>query len=476
MNRYLRFTLLLACLMLTAHQVQAQDQLPDCDYCKDRLHTLDALRAKLPASWKLQMEQEPVFDGEVLTVQAGTEHPRTLLLVHGMGQNGFTDWVPVMEHLAERYHVLTLDLPGFGYSDSPAGKYSPRNYARVLVWLLQRYSKGPAIVVGHSMGGAVSLRFASEYPALLDKLVLVDAAGILHRSAFVKYPVTSALSVDGRPFFLNSVAARIKDLENNAVEKITGLYDPTRLLRNDSNIGGVLMSNYPNLNVGMAMTEEDFSAAIYTMQTPTQIIWGEQDNIAPPRTGLMLARRLHQAQLRTLPGVGHTPMEPDGIDAFQAMLDTVLDNEPQPAHHAAPDGKRDLRCKGLSGKTYSGNYNEVRIESCTGIKLHDLSARHIVVRDSIVEMSNAQIHSNGLALEVINSELIATAGEISGTTDIRADNSRIDLAGFILDASDHAVEVQSSSRLIGSANEIHSPDYTGYWQGNQKIEKAVLQP
>jgi hypothetical protein len=36
--------------------------------------------------------------------------------------------------------------------------------------------------------------------------------------------------------------------------------------------------------------------------------------------------------------------------------------------------------------------------------------------------------------------------------------------------------VKRSSRLVGSANEIHSPDYSGYWQGSVKIEKAVLQP
>lgn len=478
MNSYLRFTLLLASLMLTAHQVQAQDQLPDCDYCKDRLKTLDALRAELPADWKLQMEREPVFGGEVLTVQAGMEHPKTLLLVHGLGQNGFTDWMTVMPHLSKHYHVLTLDLPGFGYSDSPEGKYSPRNYARVLSWLLQRYSKGPAIVVGHSMGGAVSLRFASEYPALLDKLVLVDAAGILQRSAFVKQPVGSALAVDETPSFLKGTVAHIKDWENHAVEKITSLPDPTRLIQNDDAAWGNLLNGYAGLNAGIAMTEEDFSAAIYTLQTPTQIIWGEKDNVAPPRTGQMLTRRLHLAQLHILPGAGHTPMEEPGAAAFQAMLDTALENDPQPASQAEPSspGETDLRCKGKNGLTFSGNYREVRIENCSGIKLQDLSAEHVIIKDSIIEMINVQVHAPGVAMEVINSELIATAGEISGATAIRADNSRIDMAGFKLDARSHAVTVKRTSRLVGSANEIHSPDYTGYWQGSVKIEKAVLQP
>lgn len=479
MNRYICFIGLFASLVFSAPQeALAQDQPPDCDYCKEKLHTLDALRAKLPADWTLQMEQEPVFHGKILTVQAGMEHPQTVLLVHGLGQYGFTDWVQVMTHLAQRYHVLTLDLPGFGYSDSPPGKYSPRNYAELLHWLLHRYSKGPAIVVGHSLGGAVALRFASEYPSQLDKLVLVDAAGILQRTAFVKQPVGSSLSVDEVPFFLKGTVARIKDLEDNAVDKITGLPDPTRFLRNDDAAWGDILDGHPGLNAGMSMAEENFSSAIYTLQTPTQIIWGAEDNIAPLRTGEMLARRLARAQLRIVPGAGHTPMEDPGSAAFQEILDLALATDPQPANHSEPASAStiDLRCQGKTGKTFSGDYREVRIEDCSGIKLQDVSAEHVVIRDSIIEMTNVQIHSQGIALDVINSELIATAGEISGETAIRADKSRIDLAGFKLDTSGPAVEVLRSSRLVGSANEIRSPDYTGYWQGNSKIEQAILTP
>jgi pimeloyl-ACP methyl ester carboxylesterase len=91
------------------------------------LQTLSALRNALPSDWRVQLEREPVFDSEVLTVQAGQANAQTLLLVHGLGNNGFTDWLTVMPQLARQYHVIALDLPGFGYSAKPRGKYSPAN-------------------------------------------------------------------------------------------------------------------------------------------------------------------------------------------------------------------------------------------------------------------------------------------------------------------------------------------------------------
>jgi pimeloyl-ACP methyl ester carboxylesterase len=472
---YLAFLFL---TLISLQAAQAQDQ-PDCEYCKEKLHTLEKLRKALPADWVLQMEHEPVFGSNILVIQAGLDNPQTLLLVHGLSQNGFTDWMSVMPQLARHYHVLTLDLPGFGYSDSPIGKYSPRNYARILSWLLQHHSKGPAIVVGHSMGGAVALRFASKHPGQLSKLILVDAAGILQRTAFVKQPASLPISVDESPAFLKGAVARIDDWGDNLVEKITGLPDITRPISPYEDLWGLIMSDHSTLNAGMALTEENFSDAIYNLKVPTQIIWGENDPVAPIRTGQMLARRLPQAQLHILPGVGHTPME-DSDDAatFLTVLDDALTTAPRPVAHDEPItfGKKDLHCKNKVDRKFTGNYRNVIIENCSAVKLHDLSAEQMVIRNSIVEMTNVEIHAQDLALDVTNSDLVATAGEISGKTDIRADNSRIDMAGFKLNAREHAVQVQDSSRLIGSANLIDSPDYSGFWQGNQLVRNTALSP
>lgn len=325
---------------------------PTCSHCKEKLLNVAALRRTLPVDWTLQLEREPVFGGEMLVVEAGRQHAKTLVLVHGLGQNGFTDWISVMPQLARRYHVITFDFPGFGYSDSPNGKYSPRNYARVLSGVLARRAQGRAIVVGHSLGGAVALRFAHDFPSQLDKLVLVDAAGILHRNAFVKHGTRLPLEVEQMPSFLKETVARIKDFGGAAVERIAGWPDPTRLLAASDLVWAGLLANRSTANAALALVDEDFSAMVPAVSTPTWIIWGDADPIAPLRTGQMLAYRLPQAQLLVLPGVGHTPMEPATAALFTPLLDRTLNESPQPAPprrgDARPAGRPALRGRNRS--------------------------------------------------------------------------------------------------------------------------------
>jgi pimeloyl-ACP methyl ester carboxylesterase len=477
--------LILTTALLCANAVHAQTQSapatppPTCGYCKEKLLTLEALRKSLPADWQLANERDPVFGSDMLIVQAGMQHPQTLVLVHGLGQNGFTDWISVMAQLAQRYHVVTFDFPGFGYSASPNGKYSPTNYARTLSGVISRHAKGRAIVVGHSMGGAVALRYASSNPTQLDKLILVDAAGILHRTAFVKYSARVPIAVEQMPAFVKDKLARIKDFGNATVEKIFSNPDPTRLLGTNETIWGSVMAKRTNVNAGMALVEEDFSADIPKMQTPTWILWGEADPVAPLRTGQMLAYRLPRAQLLTMPGVEHTPMDPATAQIFLPLLERALAGNPQPSPlpESPPNALADVRCTGETDRLYSGHFREVIIQGCSAVKLQNLSAQRVVIVDSMVQMLNTRVRSaSGSALEVVNSELIATAGEFSGDVAISADKSRLDLAGIRLDARRTPIKVQRFTRVVGSSTELLSPAYTGTWQGSQEIEMGVLAP
>lgn len=447
-----------------------------CTYCKEALQTLDALRKRLPSDWTLELEHDPVFGGEVLVVQAGRPEAHTVLLVHGLGQNGFTDWIDVMRRLARRYRVLAIDLPGYGYSSTPLGKYSPKNYARVLQQVLARHVDGPAIVVGHSMGGAVGLRLASDFPDTTSRLVLVDAAGILHRTAFVKHSTTDLLPIEGLPDVLKDPVARMKDLGRAAVERVFGMpSDPTRVLRQSDLAWELILHNRTSVNAALALVDEDFSAAIYTLRQPTQIIWGDADTIAPLRTGQVLARRVPNAQLRTLAGVGHTPME-TAPDQFLSLLNTALTTDPIPAAppEKSPPDARDLGCTGQVDRQYAGHYREIVIDNCTAVRLMDLSAQRIVIRDSIVQMLNVQVRGSDVAVDATNSEVTITASDLSGGISVRADASRLDLAGVVLLASDTPVEVRRRSRLIASVSEIHSPEYNGYWHDSVELEETRL--
>jgi hypothetical protein len=229
------------------------------------------------------------------------------------------------------------------------------------------------------------------------------------------------------------------------------------------------------VNAALALVDEDFSAAIHTLRQPTQIIWGEADTIAPLRTGQVLARRLPDAQMKTMPGVGHTPME-TAPDQFLALLNGALASDPAPParpEKVLPD-LNDLKCAGQVDRQYSGHYREIVIENCTAVRLVDLTAQKIVIRDSIVQMLNVQVRGSDVALEATNSEVIVTASDFSAETAVRADAARLDFAGVALLALGTPVEVLRRSRLIASVSEIHSPDYNGYWHDSVELEDARL--
>ncbi|HSD39552.1 MAG TPA: alpha/beta hydrolase [Rhodocyclaceae bacterium] len=471
----------LGCVLQTSHAL-AQTPAPpppNCTHCKEKLQTLSALRKALPADWRVQLEREPVFDSEILTVQAGQSNAQTLLLVHGLGNNGFTDWLTVMPQLARQYHVIALDLPGFGYSAAPGGKYSPANYARVLSWLLTRFSHGKAIVVGHSLGGAVVLRFASEYPGQLDKLVLVDAAGILQRTAFIKHGARVPRQYGDIPGIKDAVA-RLNGFLGDTVDKVLALPDVTRILGASDLIWDSLLGNRAQVNAAMALVEEDYSRAVPAMTTPTWLIWGADDPIAPLRTGQTLASRLPSAQLVVMPGTGHTPMDAPTAAAFLPLLERALTQAPQPALlDTRTDDAVDIQCKGEADRFITGRFREVLIDGCTNARLEQFSADRVVVRNSSVRMLNARIGGedlSGPALDVTNSELIGTAGSLSGETALRADAARVDLAGFVLTGRQRTIDVLHLSRLTASLCELRTSAGSRAWQESGDFENRSLTP
>jgi pimeloyl-ACP methyl ester carboxylesterase len=99
--------------------------------------------------------------------------------VHGLG-GSLTTWSLNLSAFAERFRVCALDLVGAGESDKPEGDYSIPALADFLARFLT--ALGPdwqrVNVVGHSLGGAVALAFAQHHPERVERLVLVDSAGL----------------------------------------------------------------------------------------------------------------------------------------------------------------------------------------------------------------------------------------------------------------------------------------------------------
>jgi pimeloyl-ACP methyl ester carboxylesterase len=125
--------------------------------------------------------------------EAGAGDP-SLLFVHGWTCN-LTHWRAQVEHFSARHRVVAVDLRGHGKSDAPEQEYTMEGYADDIAWLCRELSIERTVVIGHSMGGIVTLVAAARYPELVQAAVLVDAAfpprmGAAQRLA----PVIEALS------------------------------------------------------------------------------------------------------------------------------------------------------------------------------------------------------------------------------------------------------------------------------------------
>jgi sigma-B regulation protein RsbQ len=99
---------------------------------------------------------------------------KTVILVHGYTCDE-TTWTEQTPALAKQYRVVTLDLPGHGKSDSPKdGKFSMDLFARAIEAVRAEVNSEHVVLVGHSMGTPVVLRYAHLYPARVSALVFVD--------------------------------------------------------------------------------------------------------------------------------------------------------------------------------------------------------------------------------------------------------------------------------------------------------------
>lgn len=113
-------------------------------------------------------------DGPVFVADYGGTGT-TMLLVHGLG-GSHLNWMAVGPELARGHRVLAPDLPGFGRTPIAGRRASIAANVRLLERLLQRLGGGPAVLVGNSMGGLISLGLAAGRSDLLAGLVLVDPA------------------------------------------------------------------------------------------------------------------------------------------------------------------------------------------------------------------------------------------------------------------------------------------------------------
>ena len=109
----------------------------------------------------------------------GQPNGRTVVLFHGMNFAGFYWGGPIDALRKEGFRVVVPDQIGFGRSSKPIIPYNFHDMARNTRLLLQHLKIEKASIVGHSMGGMLAARFATQYPDVAERVVIYNPIGLL---------------------------------------------------------------------------------------------------------------------------------------------------------------------------------------------------------------------------------------------------------------------------------------------------------
>jgi len=434
--------------------------------CADRLASPDGRASafdRLPGARYTCMQLKS--GRHVLVAEAGDENLPAVLLVHGLGNNAHRDWRATVPALTPKFRVALLDLPGFGASETLAQGYSFDGLAGALLEVTGRLGLKRFHLVGHSLGGAVSLYFAQQQPGLIDRLVLVDAAGILVKPVFVRYLLEANAAAYGIGS-LDSVMGVLGPAIPGGAEGLLDLLEDQRgmgrYLVENPGIRGALFGNQIVADAALGLVEHDFTTAIRDVGAPTSIIWGVDDPVTPLRTGRVLAARMPDATLTTIAGAQHMPMNQRPAEFNAMLLRALADPRPvKPPAPLKPASQGNARCVDQAQMRYTGTFDTITLEGCTNARIENAWVKQVILDRSSLSLDNVLLDSADVALTVKDSNVKATGGSIAGKIAIRADASRLDLAGISLRAQEKGIDVQRPSRIYFSVSDYNAPDYRG---------------
>jgi pimeloyl-ACP methyl ester carboxylesterase len=241
----------------------------------------------------------------------GPEAAPVLVLVHGFGASLHT-WEPWVERLQANYRIVSVDLPGHGLTRAPAGySFSAGSNAQLIDEVAERLNLRRFTLVGHSMGGAVAVRYALRYPERLDALVLIDAAAWPSAErkgrtplAFqlLRNPIGRAIlrHINPRLFAERGLVSAYHDRAMVSQEVVDRYVDLARAPGHRA-----LLSSERNNRADPPLRVEDFAS----IAAAALVMHGADDRIIPLEDSRALAAAIPNARLLVYPGVGHLPME-----------------------------------------------------------------------------------------------------------------------------------------------------------------------
>jgi pimeloyl-ACP methyl ester carboxylesterase len=199
---------------------------------------------------------------------------KTIVFLHGWGQN-FSTFSRLIPHLENNFSILGIDLFGFGMSDEPLFPLSLDDYVESVKLLFQELKIENPILIGHSFGGRIAIRYAARNP--LSGLILISSAGIRKRSLkrFLKV----------RAYKIKRLILRIisKEKYNDLVKK-SGSADFLN--------ASVVMKRTMSKVIGQHLQKD-----LKKIKLKTFLLWGIYDQETPYKDAELMAKLLSDSEL-----------------------------------------------------------------------------------------------------------------------------------------------------------------------------------
>src|SRR6185295_9128011 len=266
--------------------------------------SFDEVRAEVPNSDYSHFAE---IDGVRIHYQEkGTGTP--LVLIHGYTSSTYS-WKDVFEPLSKSFHVIAVDLKGFGLSEKPDGDYTRRAQATLVAHLLAQLNIEKAWLCGNSMGGEVALNVAVANPQRVAGLILIDSAGVevpgsgSLAPSYLLIPVVGrvlvALSLTSDKLVRQGLEKSFYDQAKVTDDRVANYYRPLKTR------GGQLAALRARTQWSMFPIEPDLGK----ITVPTLILWGTHDQLIPLAAGQKMNSLIKVSKLVTFENCGHLTQE-----------------------------------------------------------------------------------------------------------------------------------------------------------------------
>jgi len=293
--------------------------------------------ARYPAGTPFVANYLRVDGTNIRFIDAGRGAP--VIFIHGLVASMYAWRGNLASVQSAGFRVIAFDNRGFGSSEKPAHGYSNADYVRLLVALMDSLHLPDAVLVGHSMGGAIAAECAITHPKRVRGLVLIDAAGF-----GVRAPIM--LRIVGWPG-VGAIASELRSRWMMGHILKSTYFDPSKVRPEDVDQYYAPMAE-PDFGRALRGVLREFrfdglAGRLTGIDIPTLVLWGERDEWIPPRLGRALASEIPRVAYLSVRNAGHDLPEEMPGEVNRLIATFLKDGVPGPpadlAARSEPPGR-----------------------------------------------------------------------------------------------------------------------------------------